>query len=93
MKKVLLYCICWLSAGTAAAQAVDGITGADRGYEELLDGAAESVVRRELPAHTRGGHQGRVRLRHTQPNPYSATRYNNEPYVALSINYCGFFIL
>lgn len=26
-------------------------------------------------------------------NPYSATRYNNEPYVALSINYCGFFIL
>lgn len=26
-------------------------------------------------------------------NPYSTTRYNNEPYVALSINYCGFFIL
>ena len=26
-------------------------------------------------------------------NPYSATRYNNEPYVALSINYCRFFIL
>lgn len=26
-------------------------------------------------------------------NPYSSTRYNNEPYVALSINYCGFFIL
>ncbi|MGN0235066.1 MAG: hypothetical protein ACI4BD_01955 [Paludibacteraceae bacterium] len=26
-------------------------------------------------------------------NPYSATRYNNEPYVALSVNYCGFFVL
>lgn len=26
-------------------------------------------------------------------NPFSQTRYNNEPYVALSVNYCGFFEL
>ena len=26
-------------------------------------------------------------------NPHSESRYNNEPYIALSINYCGFFEL
>ena len=26
-------------------------------------------------------------------NPHSETNYNNEPYIALSINYSGFFVL